>query len=131
MPLQPTCCIPGCRTVVAEPTPAGPDEALCREHLALASRKSRDRMLRAQIRLIHLEAKLHDDLFFQRLVESGRYLKFVGVVGHASDLCAATWATAKREILDEVERRRRARTGSASEGEVVRPGAQDLETSGA
>jgi hypothetical protein len=126
MPLQPTCCIPGCRTVVAEPTPAGPDEALCREHLALASRKSRDRMLRAQIRLIHLEAKLHDDLFFQRLVESGRYLKFVAVVGHASDICAATWAAAKREVLAEVERRRR-----ACEGEVVRPGAHDLETSGA
>jgi hypothetical protein len=63
-------------------------------------------MLRAQIRFIHLEAKLHDDGFFERLVASGRYLKFLAVLDHASDLSASTWAAAHREILGEAGRQR-------------------------
>ena len=105
MSSQPRCCIPGCNTIVPEPSAAGLDERLCRRHLDLASRRSRDRMLRAQIRLIHLEARLHDDAFFQRLVASGRYLKFLALLGYASDVCASRWATAKREVLAEVARR--------------------------
>ena len=107
---QPRCCIAGCPALVLKPSQGTGQERLCRDHLALAPPRTRERMLRAQIRLIHLEAKFQDEAYFEDLVASGRYLRFCALLGYATDVCALTWERTKHEIEAEVARR--AMTGS-------------------
>ena len=97
------CCAPGCSTAVD----GSPDwqEALCREHLDLASRAARRRFSHRHGRLLRLETLRSDERYFEAAFASDRHLKLCAVIDHASEMAEADWLRVKLEVLLHMARR--------------------------
>ena len=97
------CCVPTCSATAD--VPPGCEEALCGDHLALASSASRRRLTHRSARLDRLEALRADDRAFEAIFASDRHLKLCAVIDHASEMATAAWVRVKLEVLVETARR--------------------------
>ena len=91
------CCAPGCSTAVD----GSPDwqEALCGEHLDLASRAARRRFSHRHGRRLRLETLRSDERYFEAAFASDRHLKLCAVIDHASEMAEAAWLRVKLDVL--------------------------------
>jgi hypothetical protein len=91
------CCAPGCSTAVD----GSPDwqEALCGEHLDLASHAARRRFSHRHGRLLRLETLRSDERYFEAAFASDRHLKLCAVIDHASEMAEAAWLRVKLDVL--------------------------------
>ena len=97
------CCAPGCSTAVDGTSDW--QEALCREHLDLASRDARRRFSHRRERLVRLEALRDDEGYFEAAFASDRHLKLCAVMDHASDMAEAAWLRLKMDVFLQMARR--------------------------
>jgi hypothetical protein len=101
-PKFPRCCIDGCARQIQWPKSALSHSGVCADHCQLASPEALNGLLRAQVRLLDLEAQLLNTDFFNSLVARGLYLKYCGLLSFASDLCDARLERVRRGVLQSL-----------------------------
>lgn len=100
---QVRCCAPGCSRAVEGSSEW--QEALCGEHLDLASREARRRFSHRHGRLLRLETLRSDERYFEAAFASDRHLKLCAVIDHASEMAEAAWLRVRLDVLLEMARR--------------------------
>jgi hypothetical protein len=96
------CCAPGCSTAVGRASDW--QEALCRDHLDLASPEARQRFTHRRERLVRLEVLQNDERYLEAAFASDRHLKLCAVMDHASEMAEAAWLRVKMDVLLQMAR---------------------------
>lgn len=94
-----TCCVPGCTHSATRLTMPECIEVICERHYALASPAALARRARTEARLKALQRCWDDDVYFDRLVASGKYLKMCSTLSFASEAAERAWRDVKAEVL--------------------------------
>lgn len=99
-----TCCVPGCAHSASRVCRPDCIEVMCEAHYGLASPAALARRARTEERLRALQARWHDDDYFDRLVASGKYLKMCGMLSLAAETAERAWIEVKAEVVAAASR---------------------------
>ena len=92
------CAIPGCRQDARAPA-NGVADHICDHHLSFAKPQMRHRLETTARRLAAIEAMWADDVAYERIVASDRYLKLSHAHCCAQESVEAAWTRAKLSIM--------------------------------